>query len=55
LAAFVLLDALIGVVILAVRWHKATAVLPMPMPPPVAMPRTPQVGPPELQSPVATS
>jgi RsiW-degrading membrane proteinase PrsW (M82 family) len=46
-----LLDALIGVVILAFRWHKATAVPPAPMPPHVASPGAP--GAPELQSPVA--
>ena len=52
--ALLLLDALIGVVILAIRWHKATAVPPMPMPP-VATPRTPEAAAPELQSPVAMS
>jgi RsiW-degrading membrane proteinase PrsW (M82 family) len=52
--AVLLLDALIGVVILALRWHKATAVPPMPMPP-VPTPRTPEAAAPELQSAVAMS
>ena len=53
--ALLVLDALVGVVILALRWHKATAVPPMQMPPPVVTPRTSQAAAPELQSPVAMS
>ncbi|HWJ53036.1 MAG TPA: PrsW family intramembrane metalloprotease [Propionibacteriaceae bacterium] len=39
--ALLLLDALIGVVILVVRWHHATAVPRIQLPPPVAGPPTP--------------
>jgi RsiW-degrading membrane proteinase PrsW (M82 family) len=49
-----LLVALIGVVILVTRWHRATAVSPTTMAPSVASPQTLEAGPPALQSPVAT-
>jgi hypothetical protein len=48
-----LLVALIGVVILVTRWHKATAVPPMPVTP-AALPRTAEAESAERQSPVAT-
>jgi hypothetical protein len=49
--ALLLLKGLVGVAILVVRWHQATAVPPMLMPPPVGRTEALRAGPPGLDVP----
>jgi protease PrsW len=52
--ALLLVDALVGLAILMVRWHQATAGPPVPTPLPVPSSRTRELGPPGPHFPVAT-